>query len=155
MKRIFHSFRLTKHLVLVMFLVVAAAGVAVASDAITVAYGTNQSITAFSLCKRVTNASPTGLSVYVPNTSAAEWASFYGSPPTGVTAGACTTGAWTLIAGPICSQTVVFPGVPQCTGTLADPCTIGAQCVVTQGPGASGCGWFLQRKYECRAPAGP
>ena len=149
MKHIFHSFRLTKHLILVVCLVVAAAGVAAASDAITVAYGTNQSITAFTICKKVTNSSPTGLSVYVPNTSAGEWASFYGSPPTGVTAGTCTTGAWTLIAGPICSQTQLFPGLPQCTGSISDPCTIGAQCVVMQ-TGAFQCPWFMQRKYECR-----
>ena len=81
------------------------AGVAVASDSFTVAYGTNQSITAFAICKKVTNSSPTGLSVYVPNTTAAEWASFYGSPPSGVSVGQCsaTCGAFTQFR--------------QCTGT--------------------------------------
>jgi len=55
-----------------------------ASDSSTVAIGQNTNITAFSTCKKVTNNSPTGLSVYVPTVSSAEWSSFYGSPPPGV-----------------------------------------------------------------------
>src|SRR3989338_10597955 len=46
-----------------------------ASDSATVNYTTNQSITAFSTCKKVTNNSATGLNVYVPTQSGAEWQS--------------------------------------------------------------------------------
>lgn len=58
-----------------------------ASDGTTVNAGATQDITAFSVCKRVTNGA--GASLYVPTTSAGEWASFYNAPPTGVTAGLC------------------------------------------------------------------
>src|SRR3990167_2656286 len=63
--------------------------IAEASDSSTVNYATNQSITAFSTCKKVTNGSATGLSVYVPTQSSAEWTSFYMNPPAGVTAASC------------------------------------------------------------------
>ncbi len=62
-----------------------------ASDSSTVTHGANQSITAHSTCRRVTNNSTTGLSVYVPTVSSAEWASFYTNPPSGVVANACGT----------------------------------------------------------------
>ena len=52
-----------------------------ASDNSTVNFGANQSITAFSTCKKVTNGSGTGLNVYVPTQSDAEWQSFYTNPP--------------------------------------------------------------------------
>src|SRR3989344_4596462 len=60
-----------------------------ASDNSTVNFGANQSITAFSTCKKVTNGSATGLNVYVPTQSDAEWASFYTNPPSGITIGSC------------------------------------------------------------------
>jgi len=65
--------------------------IAEASDSSTVNFTTNQSITAFSICKKVTNGSGTGLNVYVPTQSSAEWASFYNNPPAGVTIGSCAT----------------------------------------------------------------
>jgi len=65
--------------------------IAEASDSSTVNYNTNQSITAFSTCKKVTNGSGTGLNVYVPTQSAAEWASFYSNPPAGITISSCAT----------------------------------------------------------------
>lgn len=58
-----------------------------ASDGTTVNAGATQDITAHSVCKRVTNNA--GVSVYVPTTSAAEWASFYGAPPSAVSVSAC------------------------------------------------------------------
>ncbi len=70
-----------------------------ASDNYTVNYNTNQSITAFSTCKKVTNGSATGLSVYVPTQSSAEWTSFYGNPPSGVTIASC---------GPATTQVIVL-----------------------------------------------
>lgn len=66
------------------------AAVLEASDNFTVNYNTNQSITAFSTCKKVTNNSGTGLSVYVPTNSAEEWLSFYTNPPAGVSIGSCS-----------------------------------------------------------------
>lgn len=62
-----------------------------ASDSTSVSYGGNAIITAFSTCRSVTNNSSTGLSVYVPTVSDAEWASFYGSPPSGVSASVCAS----------------------------------------------------------------
>ena len=76
-------------LVLIASMVFGLALVIEASDSSTVNIGANQSITAFSTCKKVTNNSSTGLSVYVPTTLASEWSSFYTSPPSGVTAGSC------------------------------------------------------------------
>lgn len=67
-----------------------------ASDSSTVAYGlTNQSITAFSTCKKVTNNSPTTKTVYVPTVLSGEWSSFYTHPPMGITIGTC------VLPGPI------------------------------------------------------
>lgn len=60
-----------------------------ASDGSSVATTATQSITAFGVCKMITNTSPTGKTVYVPTQSAAEWQSFYMHPPAGVTIGAC------------------------------------------------------------------
>jgi len=60
-----------------------------ASDSSTVAFNTNARITAFSTCKKITNSSGTGLSVYVPTQSSAEWSSFYTHPPSGVAIGGC------------------------------------------------------------------
>jgi len=60
-----------------------------ASDNSTVNFGANSNITAFTTCKKVTNNSATGLSVYVPTQSSAEWSSFYTNPPAGVAAGTC------------------------------------------------------------------
>src|SRR3989344_3242542 len=65
------------------------AAVLAASASSTVNFGPNQSITAFSNCKKVTNNSATGLNVYVPTQSGAEWQSFYMNPPSGVTIGSC------------------------------------------------------------------
>lgn len=60
-----------------------------ASDGSSVAPSASQSIRAFGICKKVTNTSPTGKTVYVPTQSVVEWASFFESPPQGVTIGAC------------------------------------------------------------------
>lgn len=60
-----------------------------ASDSSTVAHGTNQSITAHLTCKKVTNNSATGLSVYVPTVMSAEWTSFQTNPPSGITVIPC------------------------------------------------------------------
>jgi hypothetical protein len=67
-----------------------------ASDGTTVNAGATQDITAHSVCKRVTNNA--GVSVYVPTTSAPEWASFYGAPPSTVSVSACppTCGGFSL-----------------------------------------------------------
>lgn len=61
-----------------------------ASDNYTVSHGTNLAVTAHTACRNVTNNSATGASVYVPTQTAAEWQSFYTSPPAGVIAGSCS-----------------------------------------------------------------
>lgn len=78
-----------------------------ASDSATIAYTTVQNITGpNSICKRITNSSGTGLSVYVPTTTTAEWTGFYGAPPAGVTIATCPTiiSAWTNLGN-------LLPGV--------------------------------------------
>lgn len=149
MKKVLLSNRLVKSVILVIALVVLAAGVAAASDAITVAYGTNQSITAFSNCKVVTNSSPTGLSVYVPNTTAAEWSSFYASPPAGVSATACVTGTWT-ITGSSCRPGPIA-GMGACPSAGWPACsTLGLQCQVVTPPGSPCASSYLVRVYTCQ-----
>lgn len=73
----------------VLLILFGGAAVVIASDSFTVNYGTNSTITAFSTCKKVTNNSATGLSVYVPTQTSAEWTSFQTNPPTGVVLGSC------------------------------------------------------------------
>ncbi len=66
------------------------AAVIYASDGYTASLNTPVSITGpDSVCKKVTNASATGLSEYIPTASTAEWQSFVAHPPTGVTVTAC------------------------------------------------------------------
>ena len=84
-------------LFLVLVILFTVAAVLEASDSSTVNFTTNQSITAFSTCKKVTNGSGTGLNVYVPTQSDAEWQSFYTNPPSGVTIGSCGPAATTTI----------------------------------------------------------
>lgn len=64
-------------------------GYADASDNYTVNHGANLNITAHTECRKVTNASATNASVYVPTRTAAEWQSFRDKPPVGVTATSC------------------------------------------------------------------
>lgn len=73
-----------------------------ASDSYTALLNTPVSITGpDSVCKKVTNASATGLSEYIPTTSVAEWQSFVAHPPAGVTLASCSlTCTWTQRAGP-------------------------------------------------------
>ena len=72
-------------------LIAATAGVSLlyASDGSSVARSATQTITAFGSCRKITNASPTGKTVYVPTQSIAEWQSFYASPPSGVSIASC------------------------------------------------------------------
>lgn len=62
-----------------------------ASDGGTVAYGGTQTITAFSVCRIVTNNSATLKSLYVPTYSSGEWSSFYTNPPAGVSVNGCAS----------------------------------------------------------------
>jgi hypothetical protein len=66
-----------------------AASLLYASDGSSVATTATQTITAHGVCKKVTNSSSTGKTVYVPTQSVAEWASFYTNPPAGITLGSC------------------------------------------------------------------
>ena len=70
-----------------------------ASDSSSVTHSVTQSITAFGVCKKVTNSSPTAKTVYVPTQSSAEWASFYSNLPAGVTAASC---------GPLTTQVILL-----------------------------------------------
>jgi hypothetical protein len=60
-----------------------------ASDNYTVNHGANTNITAHTECRKVTNNSATGASVYVPTQTSPEWQSFRTSPPAGVTLDDC------------------------------------------------------------------
>lgn len=67
-----------------------------ASDSLTALLNTPLTVTGpDSMCRIVTNASPTGKTVYVPTNSIPEWQSFVAHPPAGVTLLAC---------GPVCTQ---------------------------------------------------
>jgi hypothetical protein len=82
------------------------------------------------VCKKVTNASATGLSEYIPTTSVAEWQSFVGHPPAGVTLGSCATG----ITVP-CTTNVnlyVLAGSPGSAGAYVF--TVPAACIVGSNP---------------------
>lgn len=83
-------------LIVLSFLLVLAVGIE-ASDNSTVNFGANSNITAHSTCKKVTNNSGTGLSVYVPTQTSGEWSSFYMNPPAGVTARNCGPAATTTV----------------------------------------------------------
>lgn len=98
-----------------------------ASDSSTVNHGGSQSITAHSTCRNVTNNSATGLSVYVPTVSSAEWTSFYTNPPGGVGVGTCETcvASWTQTANLpqakyFFSQSTMLNGNVLACGGLAD-----------------------------------
>lgn len=70
------------------------AGVAVAaiSENTGVPYGGTVSLTGpDGVCKKVTNTSPTGLQLYVPGNTTAEWQSFIANKPSGVTFASCHT----------------------------------------------------------------
>ena len=132
----------------VLAIILLGAAVAVASDSITVNYATNQNITAFSTCKSVTNNSSTGLSMYVPTVTEAEWSSFYTNPPSGVTAATCpaASGTWQFV-GAGCVQT--FSGASSVCPAVGSPCSpIGATCQVMSRPAS--CPYFFLRVYECR-----
>lgn len=66
-----------------------ATGASEAADSYTVNSGATSDITEHAVCKRVTNNHASGLSIFVPTKTSPEWASFYGSPPPGVTVVAC------------------------------------------------------------------
>jgi hypothetical protein len=81
----------TSSTLMILTILISSAALLEASDNSTVNFGANQSITAHSTCKKVTNNSTTGLSVYVPTESSEEWNSFHTNPPSGVVIGACET----------------------------------------------------------------
>lgn len=76
-----------------------------ASDSYTALLNTPISITGpDGVCKKVTNASATGLSEYIPTTSVGEWQSFVAHPPAGVTLASC---AATWVTNAHCTGTVL------------------------------------------------
>lgn len=79
----------------------AGAVIVIASDGMTAMQGTPISITGpDGVCKKVTNASATGLSEYIPTASATEWQSFVASPPAGVTLAPCSY-TWSTYTAPL------------------------------------------------------
>ena len=100
-----------------------------ASDSTTALFNTPISITGpDGVCKRVTNASGTGLSAYIPTTSAAEWQSFVANPPSGVTLASCATGITVPCGNNINLYTLA--GSPGSAGaynfTVPANCTVGS-----------------------------
>jgi hypothetical protein len=79
-----------------------AVALAVINENTGIPYGATQSITGptaggGTLCKMVTNNSPTGKQLYVPGSTAAEWDNFVAQTPTGVVLSNCCSG--TLVGG--------------------------------------------------------
>ncbi len=63
-------------------------------------FGATVKINEFGVCYDVTNNHASGLALFVPTNSAAEWAAFYGATTPGVTKGeCCATGTYTYTAG--------------------------------------------------------
>ncbi len=77
-------------LVLIAIVLFAFAAIIEASDSLTALINTPIAITGpDTICKLVTNNSPTGKTAYIPTTSVAEWQSFYNNPPAGVALASC------------------------------------------------------------------
>lgn len=98
---------------LAVVIIIALAAAAYASDNVTVPFGGYQSITAYSVCRKVTNGSGTGAALYVPTQTAAEWQSFRDNPPPGVTLGTCggsisytTPGTYTFVVPEYATLTI-------------------------------------------------
>lgn len=87
-----------------------------ASDSFTVNNGATQAITAHATCRKVTNNHPSGLSVYVPTVTVAEWQSFRDHPPAGVTITSCgcTTPWGTTVAEGASVTAYQDPTSPTC-----------------------------------------
>ena len=98
-----------------------------ASDNSTVAQNAQQSITAHGTCAKVANNNASGLSVYVPTQSAAEWQSFRDHPPVGVSLSSCVTPG---------SQSYAVPGTYSFTIPPYNTLTL-----EMQGSGGGGAGW--------------
>jgi hypothetical protein len=64
-------------------------GPALAATSYQVNYGASLPIDEFGTCKVVTNNHASGLAIFVPTATSAEWASFYNGLPGGVNAGQC------------------------------------------------------------------
>lgn len=76
--------------------------VAQAADSYTVNNGATTDITEHAVCMRVTNNHASGQKIFVPTKTSPEWASFYGSPPPGVTVVACPAACGGVSAGGYC-----------------------------------------------------
>jgi hypothetical protein len=117
-------------LIVLVLLLASAALIIEASDGFAVNHSATQTITAFGVCKRVTNESATGLGLYVPTASAAEWQSFYANPPAGVAIASCVTpgqqtyespGTYSFVVPPYTTLTVKVWGGGAGGGYLAFP----------------------------------
>lgn len=75
------------------------AQIALAADSTDVPYTENRTINEHSVCKVVTNNSSTGLGLFVPTKTAAEWLAFRTYPPTGVTLTDCGCSAFAYVGG--------------------------------------------------------
>lgn len=89
MKKFFPSFHRVLGIILILGFFVF---LAEASDGFRINHALSaQSVTAHSVCRKVTNNSPTNKDVYIPTNSAEEWLSFRTNPPAGVTLDVCET----------------------------------------------------------------
>lgn len=92
-----------------------------AADSYQVNYGATVAITEHSVTRCVSNNHASGLAIFVPTKTSTEWASFYNSPPAGVTAGTCTTCAlpWGGSIGHGASVIAYSTATPTCTTSCA------------------------------------
>lgn len=141
---------LTLLVVLLLIALASGASLLYASDGSSVPSTATQSITAFGVCKKVTNTSPTGKTVYVPTQSAAEWTSFYSNPPAGVAIGSCVQylygGIHTDVDCAAIGGNVVQIGSDLLCNYPASTCPSGwtayGEYTITQSVSCSGCsGW--------------
>lgn len=100
-----------------------------AADHYQLAPSSNQNITEWSTCKKVTNNHASGQAIFIPTNTSAEWAQFYNNPPPGVSIAAC---GCTVSPG---SQNYTTAG----TSTFTVPC-YNTLTVTVYGAGAGGTG---------------
>jgi len=99
--------RINVNLILSATLLAAVAAYAVV-DSYQVNNGASTTITEYTISKDVTNNHASGKAIFIPTKTAAEWASFYNNPPTGVTA--------SDNGGPGCRT---IPDEPTCNGNAS------------------------------------
>lgn len=112
-----------------------AAGPAGAAQSYRVNNATVGYINEWGVCKKVTNSA--GLDLFVPTNTAGEWASFYNSPPGGVSVVNCPT--WQVFIGQSDGPCSIYP-----------PFSPGGYCMGYDGLRCLDNVFFTGNKYRCQ-----